>query len=538
MPSDIYDIKPGGTQMQPTMKHINANQQYQMNSTQHLMNAGTSTIQNTNISELVKGALIQGEIIDLRDTAIQLLLSNGQILKGSIDHMIPLSIGQQASFLIDDTTGSKIVLKLLTDPNVTTQDATVDKALEEAMLPKNEKNITIVNELLKNGMSIDKSSIQNLLRQSYRFKGVSIETLVIMNKYQIPVNDTNATQLEAYRNYEFRLLTQGNQLCSSLSDVIFSTKDSNVLLQDFLQMFQDMDYESPLLPPIALSEDSLPADTPHMPNFTDSEVLMPELSQEMNLKEVPIEPLPLQTHPTFESAPASNIMPQTSLPSESTDITKLEPMTADHISALIEKLLKKDFSLPLRNLGKEHSISQFYDKMEEHLGKIQSYLTEHAQQLTKEQSDSLSSQTAQMKNNLDFMKTLNQMFSYIQLPMKLPAQDVHSELFVYTNKKKLQSGENEVSVLLHLDMTHLGPLDFHLALKNHHVNAKICLSDDASLHLLQEYLPELVQALKLKGYEMTASFEQLEKETKIVRDYFEENSDSLLMKRYTFDKRA
>ena len=60
-----------------------------------------------------------------------------------------------------------------------------------------------------------------------------------------------------------------------------------------------------------------------------------------------------------------------------------------------------------------------------------------------------------MQDNLQFMNTLNQIFPYVQLPLKLTEQLTHGELYVYTKKKDLSAQNKEVSILLHLDMDSL-----------------------------------------------------------------------------------
>lgn len=40
-----------------------------------------------------------------------------------------------------------------------------------------------------------------------------------------------------------------------------------------------------------------------------------------------------------------------------------------------------------------------------------------------------------IQSNIQFMKELNETFTYLQLPIKLPSQTAGSELYVYTQKK-------------------------------------------------------------------------------------------------------
>ena len=42
-----------------------------------------------------------------------------------------------------------------------------------------------------------------------------------------------------------------------------------------------------------------------------------------------------------------------------------------------------------------------------------------------------------MSQNIDFLQQLNQMYTYVQLPLRLQQRDAQGELYVYTNKRSL-----------------------------------------------------------------------------------------------------
>ena len=135
------------------------------------------------------------------------------------------------------------------------------------------------------------------------------------------------------------------------------------------------------------------------------------------------------------------------------------------------------------------------------------------------------------------MNTLNQIFPYVQLPLKLTEQLTHGELYVYTKKKDLSAKNKEVSILLHLDMDSLGPTDIHLSLLHQNVTAKFYLNETDAETLISEQLPSLTDALRKKGYSLNASVMHREKEPDIVADFLAD-SDAVPMKRFRFDIRA
>ncbi|MBQ9767378.1 MAG: flagellar hook-length control protein FliK [Lachnospiraceae bacterium] len=205
------------------------------------------------------------------------------------------------------------------------------------------------------------------------------------------------------------------------------------------------------------------------------------------------------------------------------------------LSSLLEQTLLGRFVLTPEDLTKEDAVKDFYEQTKETL----SSLTDLANAFAGE-SDALKNAAdvgAKMQDNIQFMNTLNQLFPYVQLPLKLTEQLTHGELYVYAKKKDLSAETKEVSILLHLDMDSLGPTDVHLTLLQQNVTAKFYLTDTDAQSLVSEELPSLTEALRKKGYSLNAQVMKREKEPDIVNDFMD-GGESVSMKRFRFDIRA
>lgn len=143
----------------------------------------------------------------------------------------------------------------------------------------------------------------------------------------------------------------------------------------------------------------------------------------------------------------------------------------------------------------------------------------------------------QLQEHLRFMKDLNEAFTYLQLPVQLKDQTVHSELYVYTRKKALQSKEN-LSVLLHLDMPHLGAMNILIRMDHNTVHASFRLEDKSSHGILSESLSSLTKALAQKGYQLQSEITDEYKKVDFSRDFIEEGAGEGEVKRYSFDIRT
>ena len=144
-----------------------------------------------------------------------------------------------------------------------------------------------------------------------------------------------------------------------------------------------------------------------------------------------------------------------------------------------------------------------------------------------------------MSQNIDFINQLNQMYTYVQLPLKMSDGEAHGELYVFTNKKGLASKEGKISALLHLDMEHLGPLDVYVVLEQSKVNTRFYVQDEV-LDFLEAHMDILTKRLADRGYDCKVSMS--------TRDVAQgENSGvapllsqerGIMLSQYAFDMRA
>lgn len=186
----------------------------------------------------------------------------------------------------------------------------------------------------------------------------------------------------------------------------------------------------------------------------------------------------------------------------------------------------------------ENKITELYHRLERQMGQLQQ-LADKAGMNTGQLSES----AAQVRNNIEFMHQVNQMYTYVQIPLKLAGQNAHSDLYVYTNKRNLRNQRGELSAFLHLDLENLGSTDVSIKMLDQNVTTKFFLDDDASYDLIAEHLPELQCRLEKMGYHCAVSIEHSEKSVDFVEDFLKKGqpakSASLgAVQRYSFDVRA
>ena len=136
------------------------------------------------------------------------------------------------------------------------------------------------------------------------------------------------------------------------------------------------------------------------------------------------------------------------------------------------------------------------------------------------------------------MNQLNQMYSYVQLPMKLRGENAHGDLYVYTNKKNLAKKDGNVSAFLHLDMEHLGMVDVYVAMERGRINTNFYLADEKSLDLLEQNIDTLTKRLTEKGYQADAKLMLKEESGNVMEEIIRADKNISVISELSFDVRA
>ena len=222
--------------------------------------------------------------------------------------------------------------------------------------------------------------------------------------------------------------------------------------------------------------------------------------------------------------------------SDSTAVQKL--FQTEAFQKLFHSILMENFTITPHKLAKNGEMNSFYDSMEQ---KMNSFETLINSTLSGDDSGHLSGQAHDMQSNIDFMKSLNEVFAYMQLPLKLQNQNAHGDLYVYTNKDKLKQNPQKLSLMLHLEMDHLGTVNIRLEKDHQNIKADFHLDQEASLHLIERNTHLLQDSLAEKGYTCQIQVQPLTQNETPVQDYLNAKvtpSASHEMKRFSFDIRA
>lgn len=196
-------------------------------------------------------------------------------------------------------------------------------------------------------------------------------------------------------------------------------------------------------------------------------------------------------------------------------------------SAIEEQLLLKPEQLTKEN------VKEYYEKLSQKMNQF----TELMNHLGKEDTSAMKNTTA-IRQNVDYMNQLNQLYSYVQLPVKLATQNTHSELYVLTKKKRLGENAGAFTALLHLDMEVLGSMDIYITMEKKKVSARFYLQREDIARFLEENSEPLIKQIEEKGFLVKAEFEKKPEEKDMVEEFAGSQSEEHVMNKYSFDIRT
>ncbi|MDD2973448.1 MAG: flagellar hook-length control protein FliK [Lachnospiraceae bacterium] len=580
---------------------------------------GTSHYHGSNaVRNLAAGQTISGEVVAVRDGEIDIAIDKDAYLTAKLDRDMNLMVGQTLTFEVKSTGGNRIALSPLYENMA--QNPTISNAIQAAHIPLNNTSASMVNDMMKNGMPIDKDSLQNMYRQVVNNPEASGETIVQMNRLQIPVTPENIAEFGIYKNYEHSIMeaagTIAEDLANAFQEILQNGTPSETadFLQKVLQIFGQTGEENSgtgILNENGLGNSEETAnilENISVPSGETTEAkgdqkaqiavetqvqgaeeqqepgkMRPELN-ENRAEKAPIESNTAQSgtvvvenneqnqgvHP-FSSqlglsrGAAANLgvmLQQLGVSPELVQAIKNGSAISETVlqnilelvkqsgkdkrglngllnsrefTSLLKGQVEKQWMIQPEDVAREGKVEELYKRIQQQTAK----LADSISGLVKENS-ALGKSVSSLSANVEFMNQLNQVFTYVQLPLKMSGGKAHGDLYVYTNKKNLAKKDGNVSALLHLDMEHLGAMDIYVQMQNQKVSTKFYLEKEAYIDFIAEHIHILDERLQKRGYTMQAEFIQKEGTTNVLDEMIqqENKSNGMVISKYAFDARA
>ncbi len=202
---------------------------------------------------------------------------------------------------------------------------------------------------------------------------------------------------------------------------------------------------------------------------------------------------------------------------------------------LMKNAMEQQWSVSPKEIAKDYNkIDKIYEKISNQLDRL-----EEAVKQAGGRSEQVSSLAAEIKGNVNFMNQVNNLYTYVQIPLKMSGQNASGQLYVYTNKKNMKDPDKELSAFLHLDMDHMGSTDISIKMLHKNVDTKFYFDNDAAFELVKQFLPQLDARLREKGYNCKLEAVNEKQAVNFVNDFLKKDMPTAgQLHRYSFDMRA
>ena len=573
---------------------------------------------SSTLSQLQEGQVFEGSVVSKDGEKVVISLDNGQNVSARLQGNISLSEGSSVFFQVKSNSGGSIELTPI--PNQLSNNPTILNALDAAGLPASDKNLVMVDSMMKNSMSIDSNALMSMARQIARNPETDVSILVDMNRLRIPTTPEMVSQYENYLANQNAVLDSLSELSTNITESIsngsLNAEDALNLQTEIFQLMtgENAGENSPAVGDtsgqLAQTPDELTDQTGKTVSqeltgqaretvnqeltgqvaLTHDSVLAGQLTEEVTgqiseavsglstgeikgeSREVIVREAPesvsyalkdsglsslereLKALPDFEKMHSSyfdadgKLRPDTDAKELARDILQYlkenpdalkknaDLLTGKSFSALMKNVYEQSFTVkPEELMGKEHPMKELYKNMTVRLNEVDQLL-----QKTIGEDNPASRTIHNVQDNVKFMDTLNQNYTYLQIPLRMSGQNATGQLYVYHNKRKGKSAENEeLTAFLHFDMEHLGSTDIAVKLKNKKVDTRFYMDNDASYDLIEANLPILEARLNAKGYTCKLEVSNDKHPVNFITEIVEKDAPKAgTLQKYSFDVKA
>lgn len=207
---------------------------------------------------------------------------------------------------------------------------------------------------------------------------------------------------------------------------------------------------------------------------------------------------------------------------------------------ILKNIIANSFAMEPKDITKPGEISKLYERVLKQTEALERLMASFSGKA----AETIKNQTAEIRQNINFMNSANEMYNFVQIPLKMYNQNTDSMLYVRQNKKSSYEAGEEITAFLHFDMEHLGSTDVFIRLKENNVGCKWNLASEESMKLIEDNLDILTARLEAKGFSVKSEVTCGEPKTSFVEDFLgappvsTEDRAEGLVHRYSFDMRA
>ncbi len=504
--------------------------------------------------EVTAGDLIKGKVIEADGSSITIRTSGGQILSAILKDGIKVSKGALVELLVNSVIEGKIYAELKADSKSIDLNMKIAELLKQLNLPVDENNIDAAKLLIKYKLPVDRETITSITalqksignlsqnsegRAALLLSGMDIKNtpVDVLNRIVLnwPVEKTEGTvEMPSGGNVVNTAaidaaaigLTEPEKPEADLSEmkttIAADIKESASISSDTGKMIKAESTKSDIAHAGVKPEGGIAAslkDSKEVSGNDGSEMLkgigrlginpdkqVTELADKVaavlaSIRDADMEAITYMFSKEIEVTPKNLGMLLRNI------------RNSDGISQLLDKIQQKIINNDSPELKEiKDTIKSIFIKPEEledaeevsdklkdivRLGeKLEGYLNRN-----ENKDPEIKSMLSNLRDNIDFIKSINQHANYLQIPVMINGDPSTAKLYIFKEgKRSSRIDPEDATIVVALDLKSLGHLESMIKVKDKSVNVTFRVENKDIGVLLEKHFPMLKDSLKEKGY--------------------------------------
>ncbi len=465
-----------------------------LDSLQTLPKANTD-VNNTN--NFADGQVVKGEVVDLNGLVANIVTESGAKLKGHLQNVGQLNIGDERSFLVKNENG-QIKFGIVSEEIPSQLDKVLKNELMNLGIPGGEKELETAKSFIKNDLPVNKETFNNLAKALSLITkdDGAFEKALFLLKNEMPLNKNSAKMLDDFISKEINTLANANEIEEGINnlkdtnlknaiisiingedDVFMESKEKVILIDKEINQLDKM---------VNNADDT----TENIGDKVKTAVQNPNGEAEKladNKANIT----------NLASGEAEDVLPEKALKQAMADTNLLDGdenikelvNQLDKVSTDDKKLLKDVMKFDLKTENKA-DVDKFLNETNNRLDKAIKLLEKNDSPEAKKLMENMITQ----RESVDFMNfTKNNL--YLQMPLSINQNQTNGELLVFKDKKKAKNSNGSVSAIIGLDTATLGRYETYIAKTGNSIELQFRLESKEIVELTKNNFGKLTELL-------------------------------------------
>lgn len=497
----IYGDEKGGVIMDLSslLKSTNLNNKNIKNST--IMKSIASlpkANKDSGVSSFLEGEIVKGEVTDIKGLLAKILTANGEEIKGHLQNIGQLSIGDEREFLVKNENGIT-KFAILPEDEKNLLENNLKKQLTSQGIKATDEDVETAKTLIKNELPVNKEMFKNISRALNLFSkdGKSLDKALFMLKNEIPINSKNTNMLDKLVNKDVNMLKNSNDIENAIN-LVKDTTLKTALVKIFSSVSEKKgakyDVNNTNVNNSKINNTNINNNKINDTNINNNKINNTNIINDRATKTTQTNTITSTINNTTNTNQnISNILTDLDNLIGNKNEFEINVESKSVVEDVLKDLPKNSLKFSIKT-GDRTEIDDFLNDTSEKLDKAIKLLESNPKELDSSAQKLLETITTH-KEAVDFMQFAKENI-YLQLPLKINDSETNGELLVFKDKKRKKDAKDGVSAIIGLDTENLGRYETYIHKMGNSINLQFRLENEDIIKLTKENLYKLDILLK------------------------------------------